>query len=134
SAGGVRGLKFSDCEVSEVFRMNCQKFESVVSELARSQMMTAEQRGEALAHSDVCENCAMRLRDEEMLTRGLQSLSAEIESLSAPSALEGKLLEAFRARQVVVPIATRSSGARYWLAAVAAVLLIVMSVVALRFR
>ena len=76
----------------------------------------------------------MRLRDEEMLTRGLRSLGGEMESLSAPPALEGTLLEAFRARQVVVPISRRSSSARYWLAAVAAVLLIVMSVVALRFR
>jgi len=76
----------------------------------------------------------MRLRDEEMLTRGLQSLGAEMESLSASPELEGKLLEAFRARQVVVPISTRSSTSRYWLAAVAAVLLIVMSVAALRYR
>jgi len=72
--------------------------------------------------------------DEEMLTRGLQSLAGEMESLSAPAALEGKLLDAFRAQQVVVPMATRSSRSRYWLAAVAAVLLIVISVVALRMR
>lgn len=114
--------------------MNCQKFENVVGELARGQMMAAEQRGEALAHSDVCESCAMRLRDEEMLTRGLRSLGGEMESLSAPPELEAKLLEAFRVRPVVVPISKRSSSSRYWLAAVAAVLLIVMSVVALRFR
>jgi len=34
--------------------MNCQKLESVVSELARGQMMAAELRGEALAHVDAC--------------------------------------------------------------------------------
>lgn len=114
--------------------MNCQRFENVVSELARGQMMAAEQRGEALAHSDACENCATRLRDEEMLTRGLQSLAAEMESLSAPGHVENKLLEAFRARQVVVPISSKRSSSRYWFAAVAAVLLIVMSVVAFRWR
>ncbi len=81
--------------------MNCQRFESVVSELARGQMMAAEQRGEALAHSDACEDCAARLRDEEMLTRGLQSLAAEMESLEAPADVENKLLEAFRTRHVV---------------------------------
>ena len=43
--------------------MNCQKFESVVSELARGQMMAAELRGEALAHVDGCEDCAVRLRN-----------------------------------------------------------------------
>lgn len=113
--------------------MNCQKFESVVSELARGQMMAAEQRGEALAHSDACEDCAGRLRDEEMLTRGLHSLAAEMGSLAAPAAIEANLLEAFRARQVVVPIAKRQSRSYYWLAAVAAMLLIAISVFVFRW-
>ena len=113
--------------------MNCQKFESVVSELARSQMMAAEQRGEALAHVDACEDCAMRLRDEEMLTRGLHSLAAEMESLSAPATVEANLLQAFRARQVVVPIAQKQSRSHYWVAAVAAMLLIAISVFVFRW-
>ena len=37
--------------------MNCQRFEQVVSELARGQMMEAEVRSEALAHSEECERC-----------------------------------------------------------------------------
>src|SRR5688572_691510 len=111
--------------------MNCQRFENVVSELARGQMMAAEQRSEALAHSDACEDCAARLRDEEVLTRGLQSLAAEMNQLAAPDSVETNLLEAFRARRVAVPVVARRSNSRYWLAAVAAALLIVMSVVAL---
>ena len=112
--------------------MNCQKFESVVSELARGQMMAAEQRGAALAHSDACEDCAARLRDEEMLTRGLQSLALEMESHEAPAEIETSLLNAFRASRVV-PIASRRSNARYWLtAAIAAMLLIAISVIAFR--
>jgi hypothetical protein len=108
--------------------MNCQKFESVVSELARGQMMAAEQRAEALAHGDVCDDCAARLSDEQMLTLGLQSLAAEMESLEAPRALEANLLEAFRAR----PVAFEKSAPvrvnpRYWIAAVAAMLLIAIS-------
>ena len=113
--------------------MNCQKFESVVSELARGQMMAAEQRGEALAHSDACEDCATRLRDEEMLTQGLHSLATEMESFAAPLAVEAKLLEAFRARKVVVPIATRPARSHYWLAAIAAMLLIAISVFVFRW-
>ena len=113
--------------------MNCQRFESVVSELARGQIMEAEQRGEALAHSEACEKCAARLRDEEMLTRGVRSLAAEMEPLGAPTALETRLLEAFRTRHVVTPIASKRSNARYWAAAVAAMLLIAISVVALRW-
>jgi len=112
--------------------MNCQRFETVVSELARGQMMAAELRTEALAHSDICDDCAARLGDEQMLTLGLQSLASELESLEAPRELEAKLLEAFRARTVVVPIAKRSNS-RYWLAAIAAMLLIAISVVAFRW-
>ena len=114
--------------------MNCQRFESVVSELARGQMMAAEQRGEALAHSDACEDCATRLRDEEMLTRGLRSLAAEMETLAAPAEVETKLMAAFRARPTISPVVTRRSGSRYWLVAVAAVLLIAISVVVVRWR
>jgi hypothetical protein len=114
--------------------MNCQKFESVVSELARGQMMAAAQRGEALAHVDACEDCAMRLRDEEMLTRGLHSLATEMESLSAPATIEANLLQAFRARRVVVPIAKKQSRSHYWVAAVAAMLLIAISVFVFRLN
>jgi hypothetical protein len=44
------------------------------------------------------------------------------------------VLEAFRARKVVTPFVAKRSNSYYWLAAIAAVLLIVMSVVALRWR
>ena len=113
--------------------MNCQRFETVVSELARGQVMAAEQRSEALAHSDECDDCAARLDDEQMLTLGLQSLATEMESVEAPRELEAKLLEAFRARTVVVPIRKRQSNAGYWLAAIAAMLLIAISVVVFRW-
>jgi hypothetical protein len=113
--------------------MNCQKFESVVSELARGQMMAAELRGEALAHSDACDDCAMRLRDEEMLTRGLHSLAAEMESLEAPAMIEANLLMAFRARQAVVPVPVVRRHSAYWVAAIAAMLLIAISVFVFRW-
>src|ERR1041385_4167573 len=113
--------------------MNCQKFETVVSELARGQMMAAEQRAEAMAHSDGCDDCAARLRDEETLTRGLQSLVSQMEPLEASRAVEGKLMEAFRARQVIVPITRRKSNASYWLAAIAAMLLIAISILDFRW-
>jgi len=115
--------------------MNCQKFESVVSDVARGQMMAAELRGEALAHIDACEDCAMRLRDEQMLTRGLQSLAAEMESFEAPAMIEANVLMAFRARKAVVPaqISQRLPHSVYWLAAVAAMLLIAISVFVFRW-
>ena len=68
--------------------MNCQRFEQVVSELARGQMMEADVRAEALAHSEQCEYCAARLADEAKLTRGLQFLATDMESLAAPDGVE----------------------------------------------
>jgi hypothetical protein len=112
--------------------MNCQTFENVVSELARGQMMAAEQRGEALAHSDACDDCAARLRNEEMLTRGLQSLVLEMESLEAPAGIETKLLAEFRNRPVVA--ARKQGSSRYWLSAIAAILLLAIAIVAIRSR
>ena len=77
---------------------------------------------------------SQRLTDDELLTRELQSLAAEMNQLEAPASVEKKVLEAFRARRVVVPITVKRSYSRYWLAAVAAVLLIAISVVALRWN
>src|SRR6476646_4530354 len=114
--------------------MNCQKFEHVVGDLARGRMMEAEVRTEALAHSEDCGVCLARLRDEETLTRGLQLLATDREALSAPPEMELKLREAFRSHNSVVPLASRSARPRYWWAAVAAVLLMAMTVAAMWWR
>ena len=101
--------------------MNCQKFESIVSELARSQIMEVENRSEALAHSEECAPCRLRLRNEEMLTRGLRALALETESASAPNQFEQQLLVAFRERNVLHFASLTRSRRPYWLAAAAAV-------------
>ncbi len=73
------------------------------------------------------------MNDEEMLTRALKALASEMESLSAPDSVELKLREAFRKQNVVVPFTAKRSYSRYWIAAaVAAMLLIAISVVAYR--
>ena len=75
----------------------------------------------------------MNHQDEEKLTRALKALAAEMESLSAPDAVELKLRAAFRKQHVVTPITARRSNSRYWFAAaIAAMLLIAISVVAYR--
>ena len=69
--------------------------------------------------------------DEETLTSGLKLLAEEMESLNAPPEVEMKLRAAFRQRARF----TRRSRVNYWLlAGIAAVLLIAISVVALRSR
>ncbi|PWT89347.1 MAG: hypothetical protein C5B55_11555 [Blastocatellia bacterium] len=114
--------------------MNCQRFEELVSELARGQIMDADLQRDALDHERECRECMLRLNAEEHLTRGLHALKLEMESVSAPMALESHLVEAFRTRNVVHPIVPRRTMARYWLTAVAALLLIVFGVVAARWR
>jgi len=69
--------------------------------------------------------------DDETLTSSLQLLAEEMESLNAPPEIEQKLREAFRAQPATA--ASHSYG-RYWLVAVAAMILIVISVIALRSR
>lgn len=73
--------------------------------------------------------------DEEILTSGLQLLADEIASHDAPPEIEQKLREAFRARAVVVPMPVRRRYTGYWVAAgIAAMILIAISVAALRSR
>jgi hypothetical protein len=75
----------------------------------------------------------MNRQDEEKLTRALKALAAEMEPLGAPDAVELKLREAFRKQNVVTPFVPRRSSSRYWVAAaIAAMLLIAISVVAYR--
>jgi len=72
-----------------------------------------------------------RKLDDETLTSSLQLLAEEMASLTAPPEIEQKLREAFRAQSAT---ATSHGYGRYWLVAVAAMILIVISVIALRSR
>jgi len=110
--------------------MNCQKFESLAAELARGEMMEVDVLVDARAHEAECAKCSLRLRDEEMLTRGLHSLATEMNSLEVPGSIEERLLSAFRQSSVVVPLKPARKYRPYWLTAVAAVLLIVLGLVA----
>ena len=115
--------------------MNCQKFEEVVSELARDQMMEADVRVKAEAHASECDNCAERLAVEESLSRALRALSREMLSVQPPKSLELQLRHAFREQQKSPPPAVISRPSRrYWVVAAAAVLLLALGVVAIRFR
>ena len=69
--------------------------------------------------------------DEERLTSGLKLLAEDMESLNAPPEVETRLREAFRARAVFT---RRRSYVNYWVAGIAAVLLIAISVIAMNWR
>lgn len=114
--------------------MNCQSFESRVSEVAREQTMEASVREEAIAHSRECETCALKLEDERLLAERLRALAAEVKFAEAPARVGEQLLAAFRAHKATAPLSHTTHRWRYWAGAAAAVLLLVVGLVAMRVR
>jgi hypothetical protein len=118
--------------------MNCQRFEEVVNDLAREEILDAGVRHEALDHSRECEHCTMRLADETAITIKLKSFAADSASSGAPARVEAELLKDFAAQRLNVPTVIARSQPRNWLrygtAAVAALLLIVFTIALLRTR
>jgi len=115
--------------------MNCERFQDVISELARESMMEAAERTTALEHAAQCRSCAANLEQEQRLSEGLRALAQEMSSLSASADVEARVLQAFRERKttpVVVPLPVRRSRTRYWAAAIAAALLIVFGLFVLK--
>jgi hypothetical protein len=107
--------------------MNCQRFEEVVTDLARERLLDAGVRGEMLAHSRQCEHCAVRLEDEIAITLKLKSFAVSFQSVGASARIESELIRNFEAQKPNVP-AFALSRQRYWLrygtSAIAALLLI----------
>lgn len=114
--------------------MNCQNFESIVNELARQQIMEANVREQALAHTADCEACALSLADERGLTQKLRAVASEMSEFEAPARIEGELLAAFRKDKLAQPGRSTNYAWRYWATAAAAVLLIVIGIAALSMR
>lgn len=113
--------------------MNCQIFETVVNDLARQQMIEANAREQALAHSADCEACALRLALERRLTFGLRALATKMKSVSASAQIEQHLIEAFRSQTTSFPQTCAASRRRYWAAAAAAVVLIACGIAGMRW-
>lgn len=118
--------------------MNCQNFEIIVNELARQQMMEANVREQALAHTSECGACALKLADERTLTQKLRAVTIEMRGIEAPARIETDLLAAFRKHKLANQFAKRGRSAihdwRYWATAAAAVLLIVIGIAAMSMR
>ena len=115
--------------------MNCQKFEDVVGDLARGQMMETYLRSTALSHLDECVRCSQRLRDEQALMRGLHALSVQTSSISASDEVETRLREAMRASLVPPPALAKANPRRlYWLAVAAAIVIFIGAIVAVSWQ
>lgn len=76
--------------------MSCRNFETIITELARGQMLEARVKEEALAHMESCKRCATLFANEQTLTAGLRAVAASTASTEAPMRVEAALLSAFR--------------------------------------
>ncbi|HEX8888552.1 MAG TPA: hypothetical protein VF779_05215 [Pyrinomonadaceae bacterium] len=111
--------------------MSCKNFETVITEIARGQMLEAGLRADTLSHIEGCKNCAARFRDEQTLTAGLRNIASVATKTEAPAKLEAALVSAFHQRNktsdnpVVAPATRTISRARAMGIAAAAALLVV---------
>src|SRR6267142_858161 len=118
--------------------MNCQRFKDVVSDIAREQIIDAGTREEVLRHSDDCEGCAGRLEDQRAITLSLRGLAENTASAGASDRIEERLLAAFDELALVqfpaLPVSAERYRRRYLIGAIAAGLLIVFGLSAIRWR
>ena len=114
--------------------MNCQRFEETVSDIACEQILDAGVRSDALAHCHECESCAVRLEDELELTHRLRNFAGSFHSMGAPARVETQVLAAFEPRTLKVPLRATVSRQRYWISAIAALVLIVFALSIIRLR
>jgi hypothetical protein len=76
--------------------MNCRNLETIITELARGQMLEARVKEDAHAHIETCKRCAVRFADEQALTAGLRVVAASVALTETPARVEAALLSAFR--------------------------------------
>jgi hypothetical protein len=115
-----------------VFRMNCNDFETKITDLARGQLIDAEARDHAIAHAADCRRCAARLRNEQRLTAGLREWSATFNDEQMPAHGEAQLLAALRAERSRATVTKRARRWPGW-AAAAAMIIALIALAAIRF-
>jgi hypothetical protein len=112
--------------------MNCERFQSVASDLARNEIIEASEQISALAHIEECERCAQSWSEQRELSDRLRIVSKQMNSLQAPDDLEERLRLAFRSRTSVRFSRPAPQHWRYWMTAAAAALLIFFGLIAWR--
>ena len=113
--------------------MKCDKFQRIAGQMARNEIMDAQDRALALAHTTVCKSCEGLLASQSALSDGLRSLAEKTKAARPRLDLEDKLLAAFRERTSVVSVSASTGYRRYWVAAVAAVLSLAVGLAAWRW-
>jgi hypothetical protein len=100
-------------EMQRMPRMDCAQFHEVLHELDRPGTEGAALCDRALAHAELCGDCATLLIEVESLDFSLRQAAEESAELQAPPRLETLLLQEFRREKSV----TASRGVRWQLAA-----------------
>jgi hypothetical protein len=100
-------------EMQRTNRMDCAQFQEVLHELDRPGTEGATLCERALAHAELCSDCATLLIEVESLDFSLRQAAEESAELQAPPRLETLLLQEFRREKSV----TASRGLRWQLAA-----------------
>src|SRR5436853_7314758 len=99
--------------------MNCNDFETKITDLARGGVIAAEARDRALAHAADCRRCAARLEDEQRLTAGLRAMAATFDREQMPARAEAQLLAGFHTTTRLAPAAKPVRRRLAWAAAAA---------------
>lgn len=114
--------------------MTCEGFLAVATDLARNQIMEADERASAEAHIDECDDCRQAWSDQLALSENLRMVADQMRTSRAPGHLEAQLLAAF-CEQTGVPSSQRASLRwRYWMSAAAAVLVLAMGLLVWRWH
>jgi hypothetical protein len=111
--------------------MNCNEFESMVTAIARSEVMDSAVRWSGLAHAEACVRCAYRLASEKALRDVMAAAAVEDSVKEAPPRVREMLVGAFRERRMAAQRQRRTWLRRVLAGSVAAILLL-SAAVALR--
>jgi len=113
--------------------MKCERFQVIAGELARNDIMDADERAGALAHAAACESCKEVLAWQSRLSEGFRSLALETKTVRAPSGVEDRLLAAFRERRRIFSVPASPLRRHFWISAAAAVLLLAVGILGWRW-
>jgi hypothetical protein len=117
--------------------MNCQRFEDVVNDIAREQIIDAAVRSAAVRHSAGCRPCLERLELERDVTVRLRALAGSLGNVGASIDVEVRLVNAFDEVRLIQPnaqVSARRYRSRYLIGSIAAMFLIVLGASAVRWR
>ncbi len=113
--------------------MKCERFQVIAGELARNDIMDADERARALAHAAACESCEEVLAWHSRLSEGFRSLALETKAAQASSSVKGQVLTAFRERRRIFSVPASPLRRHFWISAAAAVLLLAVGILGWRW-